>query len=299
MIIIPKPALACILWFLSGILLLACGRETIMAPEEHREDVEQWRANRIERLTAPDGWLSLGGLYWFEEPVQRFGTADDVDFHFPAGSIAEYAGEFELRDDTVLIRVADGVDILADGKPLTDSVIFTPDHATELKHGRLTWVVIQREDLTGIRLYDTESHILAAFNGIESYPTDLEYRTIARLVPHDEQTFVPVTNILGQTTQVESAGRLEFELGGETHSLITLGTGDRLFIIIADETSRTETYPGGRYIYVDNPGPGGYTVLDFNKAYNPPCAFSPYTTCQLPPDGNTLPVAVRAGEKLP
>jgi uncharacterized protein len=283
----------------TGILTASCTSDFDISPEEHRADVDRWHSERIERLKAPDGWLRLGGLYWFDAPVQSFGTSGNVDFQFPPGSIAEYAGEFELRGDTVLMRPSAEVEITADGNPAGDQVIYTPDKTVVLNHGRLTWMVIQRGDLTGIRLYDTESPVLQSFEGIDTYPVDARYRIMAKLVPHDEPAFIPVTNILGQTEEVESAGKLVFEVNGQTHSLVTLGTGDRLFIIIADETSRTETYPGGRYIYVDNPGPGGSTVLDFNKAYNPPCAFSPFTTCQLPPDGNTLPFAVNAGEKLP
>jgi uncharacterized protein len=267
--------------------------------EEHKAEIEQWHSERIARLQEPQGWLLLAGMYWIEEAVQTFGTADDVDFQFPAGTLPGYAGRFELDADTVRMFPASGLEIMTDGKTPGNPVIYTPDHTAELEYGRLTWLVIQRGELKGIRLYDSQSEVLKRFRGIDMYPPDLQYRVTAELVPHDESVTVPVTNILGQTTYEESAGKLVFELNGGTHELIALGTGDRLFIIIADETSRTETFPGGRYIYVDNPGPGGRTILDFNKAYNPPCAFSPYTTCQLPPEGNTLPLAVPAGEKLP
>lgn len=280
-------------------LLSACTTEQTITPEEHREEIRQWHSERIDRLQEPQGWLLLAGMYWIEEPVQTFGTADDVDFQFPDGTLPPYAGRFELNADTVRMYTTDGLEIMADGHPLDTSVIYTPAHATELEYGRLTWLVIQRENLIGIRLYDTQSEVLKRFRGIDMYPADLTYRVTAELVPHQGSVTVPVTNILGQTTDEESAGKVVFELNGGTHELTALGTGERLFIIIADETSKTETFPGGRYIYVDNPGPGGETVLDFNKAYNPPCAFSPYTTCQLPPEGNTLPFAVRAGEKLP
>ena len=267
--------------------------------EEHKAEIEQWHSERMARLQEPQGWLLLAGMYWIEEPVQTFGTADDVDFQFPDGTLPGYAGRFELDSDTVRLYVADGLEIMADEKPFDNPVIYTPAHAAELEYGRLTWLVIRRGNLTGIRLYDTESEVLKRFNGIEMYPPDLQFRVMAELVPHEQSVTVPVTNILGQTSEEESAGKLVLELNGATHELIALGTGDRLFIIIADETSRTDTFPGGRYMYVDNPGAGGSTVLDFNKAYNPPCAFSPYTTCQLPPEGNTLPLAVTAGEKLP
>jgi uncharacterized protein len=267
--------------------------------DEHKAEIAQWHSERIDRLQEPLGWLLLAGMYWLEEPVQTFGTGDDVDFQFPDGTLPGYAGRFEIDADTVRMYPDDGLEIMADGQQIDDPVIYTPEHAAELQYGRLTWFVIQRGDLTGIRLYDTESDVLKRFRGIDLYAPDLEYRVLAKLVPHDVPTTVPVTNILGQTSDEESAGKLVFELKGLTHELTVLGTGDRLFIIIADETSRSETFPGGRYIYVDNPGHGGSTILDFNKAYNPPCAFSPFTTCQLPPEGNTLSLAVLAGEKLP
>ncbi|MFU8860062.1 MAG: DUF1684 domain-containing protein [Cyclonatronaceae bacterium] len=280
-------------------LVYGCNTGQPITPEEHRAEVEQWHRERIDRLQEPQGWLLLAGMYWIDEPIQTFGTGDDVDFYFPDGTLPDYAGRFELDSDTVRMYPADGLEIMADGERFVNPVIYTPGQTTELEYGRLTWLVIQRGELTGIRLYDTQSEVLMRFKGIETYPADLQYRVMAELVPHDASVTIPVTNILGQTTYEESAGKLVFELKGEKYELIALGTGDRLFIIVADETSMTETFPGGRYIYVDNPGPGGETVLDFNKAYNPPCAFSPYTTCQLPPDGNTLPIAILAGEKIP
>jgi uncharacterized protein len=279
--------------------LAGCTSGQEYTAEEHKAEIAQWHSERIARLQEPQGWLLLAGMYWIEEPVQTFGTGDDVDFQFPAGTLPGYAGRFELVADTVRLYHADGLEIKADGQPLVTPVIYTSEYTAELNYGQLTWMVIQRGELIGIRLYDTQSEVLKRFKGIEMYPSDLRYRVTAELVPHDESVTIPVTNILGQTTYEESAGKLVFELNGGTHELSVLGTGDRLFIIIADETSKTETFPGGRYIYVDNPGPGGRTILDFNKAYNPPCAFSPYTTCQLPPEGNTLPFAVPAGEKLP
>ncbi|MCA1802145.1 MAG: DUF1684 domain-containing protein [Rhodothermaceae bacterium] len=281
------------------IQLTGCTNGQHYTIEEHKAEIAQWHSERIARLQEPQGWLLLAGMYWMEKPVQTFGTGDDIDFHFPDGKLPGYAGRFEIDADTVRMYPADDLEIMADGQPLDDPIIYTPAHAAELQYGRLTWLVIQRGDLTGIRLYDTDSDVLKSFRGIDLYTPDIEYRVLAKLVPHEVPTTIPVTNILGQTFDEESAGKLVFELNGTTHELTALGTGDRLFIIIADETSRTETFPGGRYIYVDNPGAGGSTVLDFNKAYNPPCAFSPYTTCQLPPEGNTLPLAVLAGEKLP
>jgi uncharacterized protein len=282
-------------------LLPGCTADRGITPEQHRAEVLEWQNQRLERLRDPSGWLGLAGMYWFEKPVQTFGTDLTVDFLFPEGSIAGHAGHFELRGESVLMVVEKPGDFTADGMPLTDELIYHDGESKEIRHGRLTWSVISRGGLTGIRLYNTESHVLKNFSGVEFYPADLAYRFEARLVPDEQQRLIPVTNILGQTVDTESPGRLVFERDGERHELVALGSPDdeRLFIIISDETSRTETYPGGRYIYVDNPGPGGTTILDFNKVYNPPCAFSPYTTCQLPPEGNALPFAVKAGEKLP
>jgi uncharacterized protein len=165
--------------------------------------------------------------------------------------------------------------------------------------GPLRWNVIKRESKLGIRLRDDAADLLHTFNGVARFPVDPEYRVEAVLEAADSLKKVNITNVLGQTYQRPSPGELVFTLQGKEHRLtpIAEGNADELFIIFADATSGKDTYGGGRFLYVKPPGADGKVLIDFNKAYNPPCVFTPYATCPLPPEHNVLSVAISAGEK--
>jgi uncharacterized protein (DUF1684 family) len=281
------------------ILLSACSPDYSISDEEHFQEVEQWHQNRVETLKGERGWLKLAGLFWIDQGTSTFGSDSSHPIVFPEGSIPENAGYFNFDGDLITFFPAEGVSILADNKAIETSVSFSVDESPEFTFGRLAWTFLQRDELTGLRLFDQESEVYKNFRGIERFPVDQQWRTVAKLIPYDETTSIPIVNILGQTSDVPSSGILEFELQGETYRLETLEAsgGDRLFLIIGDHTNRENTYQGGRYMYVDNPGPNKTVVVDFNMAYNPPCAFSEFTTCQLPPPANRLSVAIEAGEK--
>ncbi|MFO8030185.1 MAG: DUF1684 domain-containing protein [Cyclonatronaceae bacterium] len=265
---------------------------------EYHEFVEDWHRNRIERLNDEHGWLRLAGLYWLSEGQQSFGSGSHARVHFPEGSIPEMAGIFEVREDTVFMRVVGNVDIRDErGRRIRDDVISTPEMTRELTYRSLTWFVVRREEKIGIRLFDDNSPHLQHFDGIDRYEVDRDWRIEARFEPKEEGTTMLIENVLGQMVEWDVAGSLTFSREGREVTILALGTGDRLFIPFADATSGSETYPGGRFVYIDRPEPGEPAIVDFNVSYNPPCAINPHTTCPLPPPQNRMPFPIRAGEK--
>jgi len=286
---------------LTGAFISACNGtgDEATEPITLQEQNDQWHKERIERLKEEQGWLKLAGLHWLEDGEHTFGTSSDNDIVLPEGSISENAGRLIIDGtDITLAPNEDGMFSIS-GEALTGSITFSAENPIEADHGRLTFTFIEREGEIALRLYDQQSYVYENFRGIERFPADENFIVEATLIPHETETTIPIINILGQTSHDETPGILEFELEGETHSLwaISASEGERLFLIVADLTNRSTTFGGGRFLYVDNPGPNGTVALDFNMLYNPPCAFSDYTTCPLPPPENRLNVAIEAGEK--
>ncbi|MEO7313425.1 MAG: DUF1684 domain-containing protein [Chitinophagaceae bacterium] len=267
----------------------------------YTNEIKTWDAQRVKELKSDNGWLNLAGLYWLEPGKNSFGTGKQNKLVFPKNSIDEMAGYFEWRDGNVALVSTTREPILVNGKPVKESVIFYQDSAASTQpvvvYKNLKWSVIRREDKTGIRLRDLASPAIVAFKGIERFKMDTKWRIKAILQKPLLQQMIAITNVLGQTTQQPSPGKLLFTINKKRYSLDVLEEGDELFIIFGDATSGLSTYPAGRFLYVQKPGPDGITIIDFNKAHNPPCAFTPFATCPLPPEQNRLPISVTAGEK--
>lgn len=287
-----------------GLLMLAACtkvKETTEARVDsvsYNMEIDAWRKNRVDELKAEEGWLNLAGLFWLKEGINSFGSSDDNDIRFPAGKIPARAGFLLVNQGTVSITPT--VNITQGGKPMGKGVIYSPDSITNptLKYGSLRWFVIQRDKSVGIRLRDLESEGVQKFKGIVNYPTDPAWRVEAKVEKPNEPRMIDITNVLGQTTSQASPGTLVFVINDNEYRLDALDGGkDELFIIFGDDTNASETYPSGRYVYVKRPDSEGKTILDFNKAYNPPCAFTAFATCPLPPKQNILNLAVTAGEK--
>jgi uncharacterized protein (DUF1684 family) len=273
------------------------------ADPRYADEIAKWHAERVERLKSPTGWLSLAGLYWLKPGENAFGTDSANAIPFPAGKGPAVMGSIFLDGSSMRVRIAPGVEVLHDGSPV-DTMVLHHDQEegvepTVLSHGSLSWFPIERSGKLGIRLRDSESDALRRFTGIERFPVDGRWRIEGRLEPRDPPGTVEITNVLGDVTQEPSPGTLVFEFGGKTCRLDPIAEpGDEeLFVVFSDATSGKETYGGGRFLEVSRPGGDGKVVIDFNKAYNPPCALSPFATCPLPPTQNHLSVAVRAGEK--
>jgi hypothetical protein len=271
-------------------------------PDPYLQEIETWRRERDEGLRNPDGWLTLFGLFWLEEGENRFGSAPDNQIVFPAGRAPARAGTLRLAGGKVTLEAAPEAGITHEGKPVTTLALASDaaeGGATVLELGALRFHVIDRGGRLGVRARDRESPALAAFRGVESFPLAPAWRVEARFEPYDPPKPVPVPNILGTVEETPSPGAVVFDRDGKTYRIDALPgspEGD-LFLIFGDRTNGAETYGGGRFL-VTPPPAGGKVVVDFNKAYNPPCVFTAYATCPLPPRQNKLDLAVAAGEKM-
>jgi uncharacterized protein (DUF1684 family) len=271
----------------------------------YRREIEAWQHNRDVRLRAEGGWLSLAGLFWLKPGENRFGARADRDggndIVLPAHSSPPKAGSFLVDGSKVEVVVAPGVAVTLAGKPVTRTVLRSDAGGREpdvLALGSLTMQVIERQGRLAIRLKDAKSQARQQFKGLRYYPINPRYRVLARFVAHPKPVSIPIPNVLGHSDHLPSPGYVELALGGKTFRLdpvIEEPGAQELFFIFRDQTAGKTTYGSGRFLYAPLPR-NGTVLLDFNKAYSPPCAFTPYATCPLPPDQNRLPIAIEAGE---
>jgi uncharacterized protein (DUF1684 family) len=284
--------------------LLAAGPTTGTAtakpdPEAYRKQIETWRKERVDGLKKEDGWLTLVGLYWLKPGENRFGSDPGNPVILPKGKAPAVAGILVREGDKVTLRVEPGVKLTADDKPVTAPLDLTPDSKgkpTILQLGSLSFYVIKRGDRLGVRIKDKESPERAAFKGIDTFPLSPDWRVVARFEPYKDKK-IAIANIVGQVEDNPSPGAVVFDWKGKTYRLDALGdTESGLFLVFGDTTNGKQTYGAGRFLDTDPPK-DGKVVVDFNTAYNPPCAFTAFATCPLPPAQNKLPIAVEAGEK--
>ncbi len=249
----------------------------------YQSEIAEWRRQREASLKQDGGWLTVTGLFWLREGTNRFGASASNDIVLPAGPAQ--AGGFELRQGAVTAVSLGG------------SRAIRPDTDDFFAVGRLRLYVIQRGDRYGIRLKDPESPFRRDFHGLEYFPAREEYRVTARFVPEPRK--IPIANIIGQSELDDSPGYVVFRLHGREFRLrpvLEEPGAKELFFIFRDQTAGKETYGAGRFLYTGLPQ-NGSVVLDFNQAYNPPCAFTPFATCPLPTAQNRLDLRVTAGEK--
>ena len=286
-------------------IVVAIGVALLLTREAGQTDyaaaIEEWRAGRLQRLTADDGWLTVAGLFWLKEGDNRVGTGPGNDIVLPAGSAPAAVGVLSLRDGRAAFTADPAAVVTSAGRPVTtmtlkDDTAGPPDL---LFVNDLTLFVIQRGDRHAIRLRDKNRQERARFAGLTYFPIDRNYRVVADWVPYDPPKTIPIPNVLGGTEDLPCPGYARFRLEGREmriEPVIEQPGDDELFVIFRDATAGVETYGAGRFLYAPMPE-GGKIVLDFNKAYNPPCAFTPFATCPLPPQQNILPVRIEAGEK--
>jgi uncharacterized protein (DUF1684 family) len=305
----PTPALSSSIVQTLSLLLLAClfsgacrqPTKTFDATT-HKQEIEKWQSNRLAGLKKEDGWLSLVGLFWLNEGENKFGSDASNVVVLPKGKAPALAGSFKLVNGHVQLAARPGVDITVEGKPVTvmDLKDDNDDQGpTIFKLGTLIINVVKRGERIGIRVKDSASRTRQEFKGLDYYPIDPKWRLEARFEPYQPSKTIPITNVLGMTDNETSPGALAFEVGGKTYRLdpiLEKGETD-YFVMIADETTGSETYGAGRYLYVPPPDASGRVIIDFNKAYSPPCAFTNFATCPLPPKQNHLPLRIDAGEK--
>ena len=263
--------------------------------------LEQWRKQRLTNLTSEKGWLTLVGLYWLKPGENTFGRASSNRVRLDHAQLAASAGTFIVKDGIVTFTAKPDSRITHETQPVT-SIAMTPDtqgEPTTLASGTLRFFVIERAGRLGVRIRDVDHPARKHFQGLEYFPANAQWIVDARFEPYPADKRIPILNILGMTDQMVTPGAVVFTKDGREFRLDTIleaPDDDQLFVMFADASSARETYGAGRFLYIPLPRDGRAT-LDFNRAYNPPCAFNEFATCPLPPAQNRLPIRVDAGEK--
>jgi uncharacterized protein (DUF1684 family) len=272
-------------------------------PDAYQQSIETWRAARVARLTAPDGWLSLTGLEWLREGPNKVGTAPDNDIVLQAGPA--HLGVITLANNgQVSIQLTPGSAATIDGKVAQQATLIDDMHVqgdaqpTKVAFGTASFYVIDREGRKALRVKDTEAATRKHFLGIDYFPIDASWRIVADWVPFDPPHELKIGSVIGTIDTVKVPGKAVFHRDGHTFELLPYQEepGGELFFVLADRTSGHETYGAARFLYAALPQ-NGKVVLDFNKAYNPPCSFTPFATCPLAPPENRLDLRITAGEK--
>jgi hypothetical protein len=261
---------------------------------DYRASVEKWRQEYQADLTSDHGWLTVSGLFWLHDGANTFGSNPLDDMVLPAPVPAE-AGTFEFHNGKTIVQLKPGVTAMMHGAKVTTAEM-RPDTDDQLVMGDLTMYVHASGERYAIRLKDKNSKLRKDFTGLHWFPVNEAYRVDGRFVPYDKPKTVMIENVMGDVGPEEFRGYVEFTLNGKKLRLEPEQDGADLEFVFRDLTSGHETYGAARFLDTTL-GKDGHVVLDFNEAYNPPCAYNPYTTCPLPQPENRLPVRIEAGEK--
>jgi len=299
-------------------LLSLGGCESVPPPppppsqEAYQAELESWQARHIQELKEPDSWLSVVNLHWIQPGDIRIGSDPEMDLVLAGEGVLPWVGTLSLRGEGSFeyslspeAAAAVGAATLgaARGEEVPNPLLFrvdSPGAPPLMTWGTFTWFVIERFGEYGIRVRDSASEALANFEGLESYPIDLDWRIMARFDRYDPPREIPNPNVLDIPSTATSPGAAVFEVDGEEYRLDLTGDLDSrsLFVVFGDKTNGAESYAGGRFLNVEVPNEDGWVVVDFNRAYNPPCVFTPYATCPVPAPQNKLALRVEAGEKM-
>ena len=263
------------------------------------------RAASAAEAKSPTGWLTLVALEWLKPGQTTVGSAADNNIRLTG--VPAHLGVIVVDGISSTLRPSPGgfaPEVSVDGRVLVAGPLLNDatGQPTTVRSGTVTMMVIARGDRLYLRVKDSEAPTRVHFHGLNWYPPDVKYRVKAKWIPYMPPKLVAIPNVLGQTSSTASPGAIEFELGGKTYRLDATGGDDKeLSFIFRDQTSKTTTYGAGRFLETPGPDHGlkqpGTVMVDFNRAYNPPCAYTPYATCPLPPEQNRLAVAIPAGEK--
>jgi uncharacterized protein (DUF1684 family) len=263
-------------------------------------DFDQWKSKRTVELTGEDGWLNLAGLFWMDarSPFLEETTSTTLGFAEEAGYTT--LGKFEFGQDSVWFVAMNSFMQEKNIVPSTNrTLVFPMEYGSGgVYFKNWKWTIIQRGGNYALRLRDLSHPNLKEFTPTPTFDYNSTFRFQAKLIPRFNQT-MDIPNVLGQVISWKVIGVLQFEFDGKDFELLVLDELGKLFVLFSDETSALETYPTGRYLYVNPPDAKGMTTVDFNYAYNPPCAYTEFATCPIPPKSNRLPFAVHAGEKMP
>jgi uncharacterized protein (DUF1684 family) len=299
-----------------GTLLLASVLSILLASTAQaqgdgwQQEITSWRAQHAVELQKPEGWLALAGLAWLEAGDNSFGSAKDNKIHLPSSAPA-HLGVLRLDGENITLNSpTDGfpAGFLIDGKPVQAQTLHTdPDHDKNnprLTIGTLNMYVIHRGERFALRIKDAKSAALTGFHGLKWYEPNEAYRVTARWIPYSPPKTFTIATLVGTSYPAQVPGSAEFMLKGKTYRLDPIledPTVAKLFFVLRDTTSTSTTYGACRFLYTGLPDHGldkhGELVLDFNRLENPPCAYTPYATCPLPPRQNRLPIPLPVGEQ--
>lgn len=269
-------------------------------------EILDWRAGRLQRLTKPDGWLSLVGMHWLAEGNTRIGHAADNGTRLAVGP--DHLGVLKVGHDGSLRFTADpGAGATVNGADATAPMILASDadpkadaSVVGFNKGDASFIVIKLGGRYALRVRDALAPTRTGFAGIPSFDIDPAFRFKAAFKPHPPGQKIDIINVLGLVDAMDNPGTVTFSKDGKPFTLEAVDEGDRrLFLVYADRSSGHQSYAASRFLYADYPDASGHTIVDFNKGYNPPCAFTAYSTCPLPPLRNRLDLAITAGEMKP
>jgi uncharacterized protein (DUF1684 family) len=272
-----------------------------------RQDISAWRGHREAEISAPEGWLTLAGMEWLKPGVNSIGAAADNQIRLKTPG-PDHLGMLTVRGDVVqLLSPAGGfpADLTTDGKPAREgSLAVDGAHPTAIGWHGLSLVVLKRGDRFVLRIKDANSPARTGFHGLNWYAPNADLRVTARWVPFKPRVIEEIPTVIGTTLKLPAPGLAMFLIDGKVQHLEPVledPAGKMLFFILRDETSKTATYGGGRFLHTGLPDHGldqpGALILDFNQLENPPCAYTTYATCPLPPEQNRLDVPLEAGER--
>lgn len=273
----------------AALLLASCTTRAPQPDPSYLSELQQWRADRETRLKADNGWLTLVGLFWIEPGISRIGSDPGSDVPLPP-SLPAKLGTITLKGREAQFTPSPGVDL----KPATLHDDNTPNYEV-VTTGTVSFYLIERGERFGIRVKDTQSPARTNFAGLDWYPPDPTWVVDAKLTPAPHK--VKFDTEVGVVQDGDSPGYLDFDRAGQHYRVEPVTEDNELFLVIRDATSGKTTYAASRFIYASLPDKNGMTKLDFNKAYNPPCVFTAFATCPLPPQQNRLTTAIEAGEK--
>lgn len=297
-------------WFVLAVLCIALIFPASAQNGSWQRDLASWRTEHVKELLKPDGWLSLAGLEWLQPGDNALGAAPDNKIHLSAGN-AEHLAVLRLENDTVTLLSPPGgfpPELLLDGAPAKSQTLLVVPLKDKLSQhltiGTLNMYVVRREGRFALRIKDSRSSPLTGFHGLNWYDPNAKYRVTAKWIPYNPPKTVTLATLIGTTYDQPVPGAAEFNLAGNTYRLEPVledPEQPKLFFILRDTTSTTTTYGACRFLYTGLPTRGldkpGQLVLDFNHLENPPCAYTAFATCPLPPPGNRLAIPLPVGEK--
>jgi len=269
----------------------------LMFTDTFTENEYEWRAEREASMKSENSWLTIVGLYWLEEGPNRFGTDTDLEIVLPTHSTVAHAGTFTYRNGKVTYKMNRAQRMVVDGKIRNDGELALGEIAG---HNHLRMFLIERGGRIALRVRDLRARNFVDFKELDFYRPKSKYAVNATYEPYDQPKTITIATIINTEIELLVPGILKFEYRGKSYELLpTVETleDEEFFIMLKDQTSGATTYGGGRYMYVPRPE-GDSLVLNFNRAYNPPCAYTDHATCPLPPTENWLDFPIEAGERI-